>query len=60
MLQKEQDLQATKLTDEYAQKIDKSITDMADAVASQSRISQLPGMQPLLKLHPPTKGFKGN
>jgi large subunit ribosomal protein L30 len=50
-----------KLTDEYAQKVGyKSLSELADAIAScKVEHRKLPGMQPVFKLHPPTKGFKG-
>jgi large subunit ribosomal protein L30 len=50
-----------KLTDEYAQKIGyKSLGELAEAVAScKVEHRKLPDMQPIFKLHPPTKGFKG-
>jgi large subunit ribosomal protein L30 len=50
-----------KLTDEYFKKIDcKSITDLADAIATcQTDFAKLPDIQPLFKLHPPSKGYKG-
>jgi large subunit ribosomal protein L30 len=50
-----------KLTDEYAQKVGyKSLGELADAVAScKVEHRKLPDMQPVFKLHPPTKGFKG-
>jgi large subunit ribosomal protein L30 len=50
-----------KLTDEYAEKIGyKSIGELAEAVAScKVEHRKLPEMQPVFKLHPPTKGFKG-
>jgi large subunit ribosomal protein L30 len=50
-----------KLTDEYAVKVGyKSLGDLADAVAScKAEHWKLPDMQPLFKLRPPTKGFKG-
>jgi len=50
-----------KLTDEYAQKVGyKSLSELADAVAScKVEHRKLPDMQPVFKLHPPTKGFKG-
>jgi len=50
-----------KLTDEYAEKIGyKSIGELAEAVAScKVEHRKLPDMQPVFKLHPPTKGFKG-
>jgi large subunit ribosomal protein L30 len=50
-----------KLTDEYVQKIGyKSLGELADAVAScKVEHRNLPDMQPVFKLHPPSKGFKG-
>ena len=50
-----------KLTAEYAQKTGyKSLGELADAVAScKVEHRKLPGMQPVFKLHPPSKGFKG-
>ncbi len=50
-----------KLTEEYAQKIGyESLNHLADAVAScKIAYPTLPGIQPLFKLHPPRKGFKG-
>ena len=50
-----------KLTEEYAQKIGyKSISELAAALAScKVAYRNLPGVQPLFKLHPPKKGFKG-
>ncbi len=50
-----------KLTDEYAQKIGfKSVGELAEAVAScKVEHQKLPNMQPVFKLHPPSKGFKG-
>jgi large subunit ribosomal protein L30 len=50
-----------KLTDEYAQKIGyKSLDELAEAVASRKvEYRKLLGVQPVFKLHPPTKGFKG-
>jgi large subunit ribosomal protein L30 len=50
-----------KLTDEYAQKMGhKSLEDLASAV-SECRVDywKLRGIQPVFKLRPPTKGFKG-
>lgn len=49
------------LTDEYAKKVGfTSLEELADAVFS-CRIEywKLPGIQPFLRLHPPSKGFKG-
>lgn len=50
-----------KLTEEYAQKAGyKSIDDLAEAVVTcKVDFSKLPEIQPLFKLHPPTKGYKG-
>jgi large subunit ribosomal protein L30 len=50
-----------KLTDEYAQKVGyKSLSELAEAVAGcKVEPRKLPDMQPVFKLHPPTKGFKG-
>ena len=62
MLQKRGKLAGDKkLTDEYAQKIGyKSLSELADAVAScKAEHWKLPDMQPLFKLHPPSKGYKG-
>ncbi|HMK94723.1 MAG TPA: 50S ribosomal protein L30 [Candidatus Limnocylindrales bacterium] len=50
-----------KLTDEILQKAGyKSIDDLADAiVACKVAFQKLPDVQPLFKLHPPSKGYKG-
>jgi len=50
-----------KLTDEYAQKVGyKSLEDLAEAVYScRAEYWKLKGIQPLFRLHPPSKGFKG-
>ncbi len=50
-----------KLTDEYAEKIGyKSLNALAEAIAScKAEHWKLQGMQPVFKLRPPTKGFKG-
>jgi large subunit ribosomal protein L30 len=50
-----------KLTDEYAQKIGyKSLDELAEAVANcKVEYRKLLGVQPVFKLHPPTKGFRG-
>jgi large subunit ribosomal protein L30 len=50
-----------KLTDEYAQKVGyKSLSELAKAVANcKVEYWKLLGVQPVLKLHPPSKGFKG-
>jgi large subunit ribosomal protein L30 len=50
-----------KLTDEYAQTLGfKSLDELATAI-SDGRIGhwKLPNVQPVFKLHPPSKGFKG-
>lgn len=50
-----------KLTDEYAQKVGhKSLETLAAAISScQVEYWKLPGINPVFRLHPPTKGFKG-
>ena len=50
-----------KLTDEYAQKVGyKSLDALAEAIAScQAEYQKLPNVQPVFKLPPPSKGFKG-
>lgn len=50
-----------KLTEEYLQKIGfKSLDDLADAIVNcKVELGKLPGMRPLFRLHPPTKGYKG-
>jgi len=50
-----------KLTDEYAQKVGhNSLDELADAIAScKAEHWKLPGIQPVFRLHPPKKGFKG-
>jgi large subunit ribosomal protein L30 len=50
-----------KLTDEYAQKVGyKSVEDLAEAIlACRLEYWKLPGIQPVFRLHPPRKGFKG-
>jgi large subunit ribosomal protein L30 len=49
------------LTDEYAQKMGyKSLEELAEAILScKAEYWKLPKIQPVFKLHPPTKGFKG-
>lgn len=50
-----------KLSDEYAQKLShKSLDELAEAV-SECRVEywKLPNIQPVFRLHPPSKGFKG-
>ncbi len=50
-----------KLTDEYLQKTGyKSFDDLADAIVNcKAEFLKLPDIQPLFKLHPPSKGYKG-
>lgn len=50
-----------KLTDEYIQKVGyKSTDDLAEAIVTCKVVFQkLPNVQPLFKLHPPSKGYKG-
>lgn len=51
-----------KLTQEYLQKIGfKSVEELTDAVFNCSvEYWKLPNIQPVFKLRPPTKGYKGN
>jgi large subunit ribosomal protein L30 len=50
-----------KLTEEYAQKAGyESLTELAAALGCcKTAYRNLPGVQPVFKLHPPKKGFKG-
>lgn len=50
-----------KLTEEYAQKAGfKSLDDLAGAIHSgHVEYWKLPNIQPVFRLHPPSKGFKG-
>ena len=50
-----------KLTDESVDKLGfKSIDSLADAIAScKAEYQKLPNVQPVFKLRPPSKGFKG-
>jgi len=50
-----------KLSDEYAKKIGyKSLDDLAEAVYQvKVEYGDLPGIKPVFRLHPPSKGFKG-
>jgi len=50
-----------KLTEEYAQKLGyKSLEELAEAILNcKVEYWKLPKIQPVFKLHPPTKGFKG-
>jgi large subunit ribosomal protein L30 len=49
------------LTEEYAKKVGcKSISDLAEAIVNcKVDYTKLPEIQPVFKLHPPRKGFKG-
>ena len=62
MLQKRARLAGDKkLTDEYIHKAGyKSIDDLAEAIVNcKTQFQKLPGVQPIFKLHPPSKGYKG-
>ena len=62
MLQKRARLAGDKkLTDEYLQKAGyKNIDDLAEAIVNcKVEFQKLPDMQPRLRLHPPSKGYKG-
>jgi large subunit ribosomal protein L30 len=50
-----------KLTDEAVEKLGyKSIDALAEAIANcKVEFQKLPNVQPIFKLHPPSKGFKG-
>ena len=50
-----------KLTEEYAQTAGfKSLDELAEAIFNcRVEYLKLPNVQPVFKLHPPTKGFKG-
>jgi large subunit ribosomal protein L30 len=50
-----------KLTVEFAEKLGyKSIDALAEAIATcKAEYQKLPNVQPVFKLHPPSKGFKG-
>ncbi len=50
-----------KLTEEFAQKVGaKSLSDLAASIAEcKLDFAKLPEVQPVFKLHPPKKGFKG-
>jgi large subunit ribosomal protein L30 len=51
-----------KITDEYVRKVGyKSLEELADAVFNcKAAYWKLPNVQPVFRLHPPSKGFKGN
>lgn len=62
MLQKRGRLAGSKkITDEYLQKVGyKSIDDLAEAIVKcKAQYSKLPDIEPRFKLHPPSKGYKG-
>ena len=50
-----------KLTDEYAQKVGrKSLEELAEALCKgEVEFHSLPGVNPVFRLHPPSKGYKG-
>jgi len=50
-----------KLTDEYAQKLGrKSLDELVEAVFNgEVEYNRLPGIKPVFRLHPPSKGFGG-
>ena len=50
-----------KLTDEYAEKVGKkSLDELAEALLKgELEFQKLPGVKPIFRLHPPSKGFKG-
>ena len=50
-----------KLTDEYAQKVGcNSLEELREAIFNcRVEYWKLPNIQPVFRLHPPTKGFKG-
>ena len=50
-----------RLTAEYLKTIGyKTVGDLADGIAScEVEFAKLPNIQPLFKLHPPSKGYKG-
>lgn len=50
-----------KLTDEYAKEVGyKSLDDLAEAIhESKVEFNRLPGIKPVFRLHPPSKGFEG-
>jgi large subunit ribosomal protein L30 len=50
-----------KITEEYLQKVGyKNIDDLAEAVITlKTEYKNLPDIEPRFKLHPPSKGFKG-
>lgn len=50
-----------RLTDEYAQKLGyRSLDDLSEALHQlKVEYRRLPGVKPVFRLHPPTKGFRG-
>jgi large subunit ribosomal protein L30 len=62
MLQKRAKMEGDKkLTEEHLQKAGyKSIDDLAEAIVTcKTEFQKLPDMQPVFRLHPPSKGYKG-
>lgn len=51
-----------KITDEYVKKIGfESIDDLAEAIYNlRVEFNKLPGIKPVFRLHPPSKGYKGS
>lgn len=51
-----------KITDEYVKKIGfESIDDLAEAIYNlKVEFNKLPGIKPVFRLHPPSKGYKGS
>ena len=50
-----------RLTDEYAKETGyKSLDELAEAIyEAKVEFNRLPGIKPVFRLHPPSKGFKG-
>ena len=48
-------------TDEYAKEVGyKSLDELAEAIyETKVEFNKLPGIKPVFRLHPPSKGFKG-
>jgi len=51
-----------KLTDEYVKRLGfESIDDLAEAIYNlKVEFNKLPGIKPVFRLHPPSKGYKGS
>ncbi len=51
-----------KVTDEYAKEIGyKSLEELAEAIhLAKVEFNKLPRIKPVFRLHPPSKGFRGN